>query len=113
MGVLQDVEAKTDRTEMLLRDGRKLVWCCVLCACSILSVQRASLQGSLEAHKHLTTEQKNCWKEVDSMSIICAIASHSMTRRWKRNCAIFSSPLLGIFVFCLLLLPISLSVVPN
>ena len=73
---------------MSLRDGRNVV---VLIVCVLTGgvvqapVQRALLEESLESHKRLTTGKKRQVKEAGSMSIIRAIASHSMITRWKRN----------------------------
>ena len=76
------------------------VWmfkCCVLDT----PVQRALLAGSLESHKHFTTEKKRLLKEAGSISILRSIASHSMTKTWKMSRAISSNPLLCMFALCL------------
>ena len=48
-----------------------------------------SSDRSLELHTHLPTE-KRLSKEPDSKMILRSIASHSITRRWKMTCAMFS-----------------------
>ena len=110
-------------TEMLLRDGRNVVVLCTVCVykmCSTATVRRALHAVSMDSHKHLTTsnflyaEEGRLQNEAASMSLFRAIATHFMTKKWKK-CATQPYPLLSVLSCCLshLSLPISSLFVPN
>ena len=55
------------------------------CGCLIATVQRNDSYENLY-NRHFASQSKKMLKEADSMSIIRAIASYSVTKRWKMNC---------------------------
>ena len=80
--------------KMLLRDGR-------CCQCEkkvfVLLVQRNDPDENLWS---TTQDKQKLLNEVDSMSIIRAIARYSVSNRcWKMSCARFSNPVLCWCVF--------------
>ena len=83
-------------------------------ACSFPPSREHCLRALWNQTAHFTNKKnKRLQNFADPMSIICAMVSHSMSMRLKRNCATLSNPILSTSAFCLLFLPRSLSVVPS